>query len=65
MIERAVDRGINFIDTANIYSTGDSERIVGSAIDEYDRDELVVATKVYGQMHTGPNGQGFFPETRA
>jgi len=58
VIERAVDRGINFIDTANIYSTGDSERIVGSAIDEYDRDELVVATKVYGQMHTGPNGQG-------
>ncbi|WP_225335916.1 aldo/keto reductase [Halomicrobium urmianum] len=58
VIDRAIEHGINFIDTANIYSTGDSERIVGNAIEDYDRDELVVATKVYGQMHTGPNGQG-------
>jgi 1-deoxyxylulose-5-phosphate synthase len=58
VIDRAVEHGINYFDTANIYSMGDSERIVGNAIEEYERDDLIVATKVYGQMHTGPNGQG-------
>ncbi len=58
VIDRALDLGINFIDTANVYSYGESEEIVGQAIEERDRDELVVATKVYGQMHEGPNGGG-------
>ena len=58
VIDRAIEHGINFIDTANIYSTGDSERIVGNAVSDYERDELVIATKVRGQMRTGPNGEG-------
>ncbi|WP_276281721.1 aldo/keto reductase [Halorussus caseinilyticus] len=58
IIDRAIDLGINFLDTANVYSHGESERIVGNAIEEYDREELVVATKVYGSMGEGPNKQG-------
>lgn len=57
VIDRAIDHGINFLDTANIYSTGDSERIVGEAIDGR-RDELVVATKVRSRMADRPNGEG-------
>jgi len=57
VIDRALDLGINFLDTANVYSQGESEEIVGDAI-EGRRDELVVATKVYGRMREGPNGQG-------
>ena len=58
IIERAIDLGINFFDTANVYSTGESERILGNALEGYDRDELVVATKVYGEMGDGPNRSG-------
>lgn len=59
IIDHAIDRGINFFDTANAYSTGDSERIVGSTLDEYNRDRLVVATKAYFQMdENNPNSQG-------
>ncbi|WP_440764343.1 aldo/keto reductase [Natronorubrum sp. DTA7] len=60
VIERALDLGINFFDTANVYSGGESEEILGEALAEADRDrsELAVATKVYGPMHEGPNGQG-------
>ena len=57
VIDRALDLGINFLDTANVYSQGESEEIVGRAI-EGRRDELVIATKVYGRMREGPNGQG-------
>jgi aryl-alcohol dehydrogenase-like predicted oxidoreductase len=57
ILDRAIDLGINFLDTANVYSQGESEEIVGEAI-EGRRDELVVATKVYGPMREGPNGQG-------
>ena len=58
-IKRAVEAGINFFDTANVYSDGTSEEIVGRALAEYaDRDWLVVATKVHGQMRQGPNGWG-------
>ncbi|MGH9093743.1 MAG: aldo/keto reductase [Acidimicrobiales bacterium] len=58
-IRRAVEAGINFFDTANVYSDGSSEEIVGRALAEYARrDEVVLATKVRGQMHEGPNGQG-------
>ena len=58
IIHRALDLGINFLDTANVYSTGESEEIVGEAIANHRRDELVIATKVFGEMHDGPNGQG-------
>ncbi|WP_254769507.1 aldo/keto reductase [Salinilacihabitans rarus] len=58
IIDRALELGINFLDTANVYSNGESEEIVGRAIAEYDRDELVIATKVFGRMGEGPNKQG-------
>jgi aryl-alcohol dehydrogenase-like predicted oxidoreductase len=58
VIDRALDLGINFFDTANIYSRGESEEILGRALADRDRAEPVVATKVYGPMFEGPNGQG-------
>ncbi|XVH31871.1 aldo/keto reductase [Haloferacaceae archaeon DSL9] len=58
LIHEALDMGINFLDTANVYSRGESEEIVGEAIEDYDRDELVIATKVFGDMGEGPNKQG-------
>jgi 1-deoxyxylulose-5-phosphate synthase len=58
-IQRAVEAGINFFDTANVYSDGTSEEIVGKALNDFARrDEIVLATKVNGQMHAGPNGRG-------
>lgn len=59
IIKRALDLGINFFDTANVYSDGTSEEIVGRVLKKYaNRDEIVIATKVYFQMHDGPNGKG-------
>jgi aryl-alcohol dehydrogenase-like predicted oxidoreductase len=59
LLKKALDLGINFFDTANIYSAGSSEEIVGRALVEYARrDEIVIATKVHGRMHDGPNGAG-------
>ncbi|MDQ2072208.1 aldo/keto reductase [Haloarcula sp. NS06] len=58
ILERALDLGINFFDTANAYSNGESERILGEAVDSARRDELVLASKVYFDMHDGPNGSG-------
>jgi len=58
LLHEAMDAGINFLDTANVYSTGESEDIVGEAIQSRTRDELVVATKVRGEMRDGPNGSG-------
>jgi len=58
VIDRALELGINFFDTANVYSDGESEEVLGRALDGRDRAELVVATKVYGPMFDGPNGQG-------
>ena len=58
-IKKALDLGINFFDTANVYSDGTSEEIVGRALADFaKRDEIVVATKVNGRMHPGPNGAG-------
>src|SRR6056297_830277 len=58
IIDRAIDLGINFFDTANMYSTGDSERILGEALEGY-REESVVATKGYFQMREDdPNSGG-------
>lgn len=59
IIKKALDLGINFFDTANVYAGGTSEEIVGRALKEYaNRDEIVIATKVYSRMHKGPNGAG-------
>ena len=54
---RALDAGINFIDTADVYSRGESERIVGKAL-EGRRDEVILATKVHGTMGDDPNQFG-------
>jgi len=59
ILRKAVEAGINFFDTANVYSDGTSEEIVGRALKEYTRrDEVVIATKVHGRMRPGPNGVG-------
>src|ERR1700722_16355940 len=58
-IKRALEAGINFFDTANVYSGGSSEEFLGRALNEFTtRDEVVIATKVHGQMREGPNGSG-------
>jgi aryl-alcohol dehydrogenase-like predicted oxidoreductase len=57
IIEQAIEHGINFFDTANVYSGGESEEILGEALNGR-RDEFVIATKVHGQMADRPNGQG-------
>ena len=59
LIRQALDAGINFFDTANAYSDGTSEEIVGRALKEFaHRDEIVIATKVFNRMRPGPNGAG-------
>jgi aryl-alcohol dehydrogenase-like predicted oxidoreductase len=59
IINRALEAGINFIDTANVYNAGESERIVGEALKESGRrDQIVLATKVHGNMGAGPNEAG-------
>ncbi|MBD9446858.1 aldo/keto reductase [Rhizobium sp. RHZ01] len=59
LIRQALDLGINFLDTANTYSDGSSEEIVGRAIQDFSkRDEIVLATKVFNRMRPGPNGAG-------
>ena len=58
-IAKALEAGINFFDTANVYSGGASEEVVGKALKELaKRDEIVLATKVWGRMRPGPNGAG-------
>ncbi len=57
IIHRALDEGINFIDTANVYNNGESERVVGKAIHDR-RDAVVLATKGRGAMGEGPNDSG-------
>jgi len=58
-IKRALEGGINFFDTANVYSNGESEEVLGRAIrDLTTRDEVVLATKVWGPVRQGPNGRG-------
>ncbi len=59
IMNQAIDGGINFFDTANVYNRGESEKIVGRALKENGlRDEIVLATKVYGTMGDGPNEGG-------
>ena len=57
IIHRALDAGVNFVDTADVYSQGESEEIVGKAL-KGRRDDVVLATKVHGSMGQGPNRQG-------
>ncbi|MCW2642085.1 MAG: aldo/keto reductase [Dactylosporangium sp.] len=58
IIHRALDAGINFIDTADVYSQGESEVIVGKALSDGRRDDVVLATKVWGAMGEDPNRHG-------
>jgi len=58
IIHRALDAGINFIDTADVYSAGESEEIVGKALAGGKRDDVVLATKFWGQMGDDPNRRG-------
>lgn len=60
LVKAALDAGINFIDTANVYAEGRSEMILGQALKNLGvrREEVVIATKVLGRMHDGPNGAG-------
>jgi aryl-alcohol dehydrogenase-like predicted oxidoreductase len=59
IIQKALDFGINFFDTANVYAYGNSEEILGRALKDFAaRDEVVIATKVFSKMRSGPNGSG-------
>ncbi len=59
IIKAALERGVTFFDTANVYSDGTSEEITGRALKDFaSRDGVVIATKVNGRMRAGPNGQG-------
>jgi len=59
VIQKALELGINFFDTANVYSIGASEEILGRALKDFvKRDEVIIATKVHGKMREGPNGGG-------
>ena len=58
IIHRALDAGVNFVDTADVYSEGESEEIVGKALAGGRRDEVVLATKFWGSMGDGPNRGG-------
>jgi aryl-alcohol dehydrogenase (NADP+) len=59
IIRQALEAGVNFFDTANVYSDGSSEEFTGRALRDFAaRDEVVIATKVHGRMRPGPNGGG-------
>ena len=59
LIQQAFELGINFLDTANVYSDGSSEEIVGRAVRDFSRrEDVVIATKLNGRMRPGPNGAG-------
>ncbi|HYY21292.1 MAG TPA: aldo/keto reductase [Thermoleophilaceae bacterium] len=58
IVHRALDAGINFIDTADVYSRGESEEIVGKALAGGRRDSVILATKVHGSMGEDPNERG-------
>lgn len=59
IIKKAIDLGINFFDTANVYSLGTSEEYMGRAFKDFaNREEIVIATKISGAMRKGPNGSG-------
>lgn len=65
IIDRAIELGINFFDTANVYSWGDSERVLGETLAGYDRDEFVITSKVFNEPyeHSHPNAHGLSRKT--
>src|SRR5512139_1510088 len=64
IIQKALEMGINFFDTANVYSLGVSEEILGRALKDFaNRDEIVIATKLHGKMYIEPNGSGLSRKT--
>ncbi|MFB9689458.1 aldo/keto reductase [Amycolatopsis plumensis] len=64
LIKHALEAGINFFDTANMYSNGSSEEILGRALKDFaDRDDVVIATKLRHPMRPGPNGKGLSRKT--
>ena len=63
-IRKALEAGINFFDTANRYSVGKSEEVLGRALNDFARrEEVVIATKVFNRMRPGPNGAGLSAKT--
>jgi aryl-alcohol dehydrogenase-like predicted oxidoreductase len=58
IVHRAFDLGINLFDTADVYVKGEAERVLGAAIRDLPREQLVIATKAMGRMHDGPLGRG-------
>jgi len=58
LIQRAYEEGVNFFDSADVYANGESERVMGEAIKDLPREELVVSSKVYWPTMQGPNGRG-------
>jgi len=58
IVRTAIENGINFIDTANVYAHGEAEKAVGKIIKDYDRNKLVISTKAFGAMSDDPNDQG-------
>src|SRR6478735_7881585 len=60
IVGRAIESGVNFFDTADVYSFGESERLLGQALKNLGtkRKDVIVATKVYGEMGPGPNDRG-------
>ncbi len=65
IVRKALDLGINFFDTANVYSGGESEQILGRALKHFGvkREDAVIATKVFGPMGKGPNDHGLLAST--
>jgi 1-deoxyxylulose-5-phosphate synthase len=62
-IERALELGINYFDTANMYGEGASEEVLGRALRDFARrDEVIIASKVFYPMRPGPNGGGLSPK---
>jgi aryl-alcohol dehydrogenase-like predicted oxidoreductase len=57
-VEKAFELGINFVDTANVYATGAAEEVLGRVLKPFDRDDYVLATKVFFPMGDGPNDRG-------
>src|ERR1700730_14319249 len=58
LIDRALEKGINLIDTADVYSGGNSERLIGAAIKNVPRRNVILATKLGGSIGPGPNDRG-------
>lgn len=57
-VQKAVELGINFFDTANVYALGEAERVLGEALRPFPRESYVLATKVFGKMGSGPSDRG-------